>query len=313
MTTRERFNLYLKAFRIVQLSHYRAGQGLGGLCAHPRPLCDVTSSSSSSTTPPVQRIPQFTERNNAQLCTPRLRPSFTSPLAVRERPVAPQLAVRQLQRRALSSSPSPNSTVLESKVPTWLLPYVHLSRLHKPIGSWLLAWPCFWSIGMAATPGCSPDVYLLGLFGTGAVVCIHLSTSRCCCVHTTGEEPRHIGSVNFVQFLRGAGCTINDMWDRDLDAKVARTQYRPLASGKLNMIQATAWLGGQLTLGLYILLQLNDATKVLGVASLPLVAAYPLMKRVTFMVCALPPPPLCGTIRVFEQVKKDVHSAASLG
>ena len=79
------------------------------------------------------------------------------------------------------------------------------------------------------------------------------------------------------------------MWDRDLDAKVARTQYRPLASGTLSMPQATGWLGGQLALGLCILLQLNDVTKLLGVASLPLVAAYPLMKRVTFMVRLLPP------------------------
>lgn len=87
-----------------------------------------------------------------------------------------------------------------------------------------------------------------------------------------------------MQLLRGAGCTINDMWDKDLDSKVARTAYRPLASGKLNLQQATAWLGGQLSLGLIILLQLNDTTKILGVASLPLVTAYPLMKRITFMV-----------------------------
>lgn len=86
------------------------------------------------------------------------------------------------------------------------------------------------------------------------------------------------------------------MWDKDLDAKVARTQYRPLASGRLGMGQATVWLGGQLTLGLLILLQLNDVTKLLGVASLPLVAAYPLMKRITFMVWLLPP--LCIHISV---------------
>jgi 4-hydroxybenzoate polyprenyltransferase len=75
------------------------------------------------------------------------------------------------------------------------------------------------------------------------------------------------------------------MWDRDLDAKVERTRYRPLASGRLSMPAATAWLGGQLTLGLAILMQLNDLTKILGVASLPLVVAYPLMKRLNSMVC----------------------------
>ena len=75
-------------------------------------------------------------------------------------------------------------------------------------GTWLLAWPCFWSIALAAPPGSLPDIKMLALFGTGAIL------------------------------LRGAGCTVNDLWDRDLDSKVQRTRGRPLASGALSVPQA---------------------------------------------------------------------------
>ena len=74
-------------------------------------------------------------------------------------------------------------------------------------GTWLLVWPCFWSIALAAPPGSLPDPGLLALFGTGAIL------------------------------LRGAGCTVNDLWDRDLDSKVERTKSRPLASGALTVPQ----------------------------------------------------------------------------
>lgn len=88
-----------------------------------------------------------------------------------------------------------------------------------------------------------------------------------------------------LQLLRGAGCTINDMWDRKFDAKVERTKHRPIASGKMSLAEATGFLGLQLSLGLCILLQLNHYSQVLGVASIPLVAVYPLMKRITNLVC----------------------------
>ena len=83
--------------------------------------------------------------------------------------------------------------------------------------------------------------------------------------------------------MRGAGCTINDMWDADFDKAVARTKSRPLASGELSMNQAVGWLGVQLTAGLGVLLSLPHLEQcfVWGVASLPLVATYPLMKRYT--------------------------------
>ncbi|CAN0840862.1 4-hydroxybenzoate polyprenyltransferase, mitochondrial [Linum grandiflorum] len=137
-------------------------------------------------------------------------------------------------------------------LPVYLRPYAKLARLDKPIGTWLLAWPCMWSISLAASPGHLPDFKMMALFGSGAFL------------------------------LRGAGCTINDLLDRDIDTKVERTRLRPIASGNLTPFQGLCFLGSQLLLGLGILLQLNDFSKVLGASSLLLVFSYPLMKRFTF-------------------------------
>lgn len=131
-------------------------------------------------------------------------------------------------------------------------PFMQLARLDKPIGTWLLYWPCGWGIASAAAPGCFPDLYLLALFGAGSVV------------------------------MRGAGCTINDMWDRKIDMKVERTRNRPLVSGEVTMRQAWLFLGAQLTVGLVILLRLNWYSVFLGASSLLLVTTYPLMKRYTY-------------------------------
>ncbi|XP_021730901.1 4-hydroxybenzoate polyprenyltransferase, mitochondrial-like [Chenopodium quinoa] len=131
-------------------------------------------------------------------------------------------------------------------------PYAKLARLDKPIGTWLLAWPCMWSITMAAEPGSLPDFKMLALFGCGAFL------------------------------LRGAGCTINDLLDQDIDVKVERTKVRPIASGLLTPFQGISFLGVQLLLGLGILLQLNNYSRILGASSLLLVFSYPLMKRMTF-------------------------------
>ncbi|KAI4498796.1 hypothetical protein M0802_005971 [Mischocyttarus mexicanus] len=125
-------------------------------------------------------------------------------------------------------------------------------KIYFDIGSWLLFWPCGWSIAMAASPTCLPDFKLLTLFGLGAFI------------------------------MRGAGCTINDMWDKDIDKMVARTKDRPLATGQLTYLQSFIFLGGQLSLGLLILLQLNWYSVFLGASSLGLVVIYPLMKRVTY-------------------------------
>ncbi|KAK2911674.1 hypothetical protein QQF64_027489 [Cirrhinus molitorella] len=136
--------------------------------------------------------------------------------------------------------------------PASVQPYLRLMRLDKPIGTWLLYLPCTWSIGLAADPGCLPHLGMLALFGVGALL------------------------------MRGAGCTINDMWDKDFDKKVSRTATRPIASGEITPFQALVFLGGQLSLGLGVLLCLNYYSIALGAASLSLVVTYPLMKRITY-------------------------------
>lgn len=129
-------------------------------------------------------------------------------------------------------------------------PYLRLMRLHQPTGIWLLFWPCAWGIALASPV--MPSPWLLLLFGMGAII------------------------------MRGAGCVVNDMLDRKLDAQVERTKNRPLASGEISILQAGIFLGGLLSLGLLILLQLNLPSIMLGCASLVLVGLYPLMKRITY-------------------------------
>jgi len=136
--------------------------------------------------------------------------------------------------------------------PIQLQPFLKLSRLDKPIGSWLLFWPCGWATCLATQAGHLPDPQLLALFGLGSLV------------------------------MRGAGCTINDMWDRNIDRQVERTRDRPITSGSVGMFDALVYLGGQLGLGLAILLQLNWFSVLLGAASMGLVVTYPLMKRFTY-------------------------------
>jgi len=135
------------------------------------------------------------------------------------------------------------------KVPEKWRPFVHLARLDRPIGIWLLLLPGLWSIALA---GGLAYVPLMVLFAIGAVV------------------------------MRGAGCVINDLWDRDLDGSVERTSGRPLPSGRVSMKHAFLFLLGLLVVGLLVLLQMNGMTIVLGFASLPLVILYPLMKRWTY-------------------------------
>jgi 4-hydroxybenzoate polyprenyltransferase len=135
------------------------------------------------------------------------------------------------------------------RLPQWLRPFAVLARWDRPIGTWLLLWPCWWAVALA--PGW-PDLELLALFALGAVA------------------------------MRGAGCVINDLADRDLDAKVERTRHRPLASGQLTTGQALGFLALQLLVGLLVLLSFNRFTILLGFASMPLVFAYPFMKRITW-------------------------------
>ncbi|KAG1056597.1 hypothetical protein G6F43_001516 [Rhizopus delemar] len=140
-------------------------------------------------------------------------------------------------------------------LPSKIAPYAFLTRIDKPIGTWLLFWPCAWSISMAAYHSGSSIVdaaSMIALFGTGALT------------------------------MRGAGCTINDLWDRDIDGKVERTKIRPIAAGLITPKQAVGFLGLQLSVGLAVLTQLNMYSILLGASSLSLVITYPLMKRVTY-------------------------------
>jgi 4-hydroxybenzoate polyprenyltransferase len=130
-------------------------------------------------------------------------------------------------------------------------PYLLLARLDRPIGAWLLFLPGLWGVLLARAP-VMESIRLIVLFGIGSVV------------------------------MRSAGCVVNDLWDRDIDRKVARTAGRPLASGALRPRHALTFLALLLLAGLTILLQLNRLSQVLGVASLVLVALYPLAKRVTW-------------------------------
>ena len=139
---------------------------------------------------------------------------------------------------------------IEKILPRALRPYAYLARLDRSIGSWLLFLPGVWSILLAAgglTGLNGQDIYLLSLFAIGAII------------------------------MRAAGCIINDLWDRDLDTKVARTRTRPLASGDLTPRQALVFLGLLLLTGLVILLQLHFTTILLGLLAIILVVVYPLM------------------------------------
>jgi 4-hydroxybenzoate polyprenyltransferase len=141
---------------------------------------------------------------------------------------------------------------IDRLMPEAIRPYMRLARLHAPIGTWLLLFPGWWSLTLAAAPGALPDGRMMVLFGIGALV------------------------------MRAAGCTVNDMVDRDFDRRVARTARRPLASGRLSMKQALVFLAALLVVGLLILLQLRPMAIELGMFSLLLVAAYPFMKRITW-------------------------------
>ncbi len=138
-----------------------------------------------------------------------------------------------------------------ARLPTRWQPYALLARFDRPIGGWLLFLPGLWSVLLARVAWVE-TVWLIALFLIGSFL------------------------------MRGAGCVVNDMWDRDLDRLVSRTAGRPLASGAVRMRQAGVFLAVLLAVSLLILLQLRPLAQILGVASLGLVALYPLAKRVTW-------------------------------
>ena len=142
----------------------------------------------------------------------------------------------------------------DTLAPRWMRPYLRLARLDRPIGSWLLLMPCWWSVALAnvAARDPMPNVWHVVLFFIGAFA------------------------------MRGTGCTWNDIVDRDIDAKVERTRSRPLPSGQVTLAQAFAFLVAQALVGLLVLVQFNGFAIATGIASLVIVAVYPFMKRITY-------------------------------
>jgi 4-hydroxybenzoate polyprenyltransferase len=138
--------------------------------------------------------------------------------------------------------------------PRWSRPYLRLARLDRPIGSWLLLMPCWWSVGLAAIAagGRYPNPWHVALMFVGAFA------------------------------MRGAGCTWNDLVDRDIDAQVERTRSRPIPSRQVTVSQAVAFMVLQALIGLGVLLQFNRFAVGAGFASLTVVAVYPFMKRITY-------------------------------
>jgi 4-hydroxybenzoate polyprenyltransferase len=142
---------------------------------------------------------------------------------------------------------------VDSLAPAPTRPYLRLSRLDRPIGSWLLLMPCWWSVGLAGMRAeALPSLSHIALFFVGAFA------------------------------MRGAGCTWNDLVDRDLDARVERTRSRPIPSKQVTVRQATLFMGTQALVGFAVLIQFNLFTVFTGLASLLVIAIYPFMKRVTY-------------------------------
>jgi 4-hydroxybenzoate polyprenyltransferase len=136
-------------------------------------------------------------------------------------------------------------------LPPWMRPYGRLARWDRPIGIWLLVFPCWWSVALAAAPHWDNLVGWMALFAVGALA------------------------------MRGAGCTWNDIVDRKVDAGVERTRGRPLPSGELKLHHALIWMALQLAVGAAILFKFNKFAGGVALASLLLVAIYPTMKRLT--------------------------------
>ncbi len=165
-------------------------------------------------------------------------------------PPTPEQA-RQLAQGRVADAPG---NWVDRWVPPAARPYFRLARLDRPIGTWLLVWPCWWSIALAGTwqHGTLGSLSMFVLFGAGALV------------------------------MRGAGCTYNDLVDRDYDASVARTRSRPIPSGQVSVNAARLFVVLQGLIGFVILLQFNGFAIALGIASLGIIAIYPFMKRITY-------------------------------
>jgi 4-hydroxybenzoate polyprenyltransferase len=157
------------------------------------------------------------------------------------------------QGKASAVADAGAKNLVDRFAPKSLVPYLRLARADRPIGFFLLALPCFWSVALASRnlDEAYPDPWLLLLFAIGALV------------------------------MRGAGCTYNDIVDREIDGQVARTMSRPLPSGQVTLRAAIVFMVALSLIGLAVLLSFNSFTIWLGLGVLPIVALYPFVKRVS--------------------------------
>lgn len=155
-------------------------------------------------------------------------------------------------RRATTVADAAPDNWVDRWAPEAARAYLRLARADRPIGVWLLLWPCWWSLALAALAKgyLLPNPWYLILFAIGSFA------------------------------MRGAGCTYNDIVDRDYDAKVARTRSRPIPSGQISLREAWLFMIALCLVGLLVLLQFNQQTVILGIASLGIVAVYPFTKRI---------------------------------
>jgi 4-hydroxybenzoate polyprenyltransferase len=157
-------------------------------------------------------------------------------------------------RQATQTVADSTGNWVDTLAPRWLRPYLRLARLDRPIGSWLLLLPCWWSAALAAVAA-----------------------------HAKGPSLTHIALFFIGAFaMRGAGCTWNDIVDRDLDGSVERTRSRPIPSGQVSVAQAALFLILQALVGFAVLISFDGFTIGLGIASLAIVMVYPFMKRITY-------------------------------
>ena len=156
--------------------------------------------------------------------------------------------------RAPAVSDAPSGNWVDRIAPASMRPFLRLARMDRPIGTWLLLFPCWWSLTLAAVSNGQPypDVWMLTLFAVGALV------------------------------MRGAGCAYNDYVDREFDARVQRTASRPIPSGQMTPEAALMFAMALAFVGFFVLIWFNMFTVLLGIASLGLVAIYPYMKRLTY-------------------------------
>ena len=179
----------------------------------------------------------------------------TNPLNDWRKPSQPSTTATNEAVGTINHTPSPiiSPTSWINSAPHSTQPYLYLSRIDKPIGTYLLYLPCIWGVALATNTH-------------NITTALQLSTLL------------YIGAIS----MRGAGCTVNDIWDRSYDRHVSRTQMRPIACGQVSVLQGSMWMVTQVSIGCLVVTQLDIDTIILSCLSLPVVVIYPLMKRYTY-------------------------------